>query len=339
MRIRSEDVWQADTLADVACAVHAVSRGARTYNDIAGAIGKVDRQGRYYRRAAEILGLIERRSLNDSTLTALGRRFVRSSEPERRRMITQAVFSTRVVQRLLPFLERAGGAGVTRAELTRFLSQVASLGGPSMAPRRIASIVNWLNDLGLTRSIGDRLILGRLPESVSVVNYSTEDEPLFPRRYELAEYEERSRRVRENRGFLNVLIDEAARERARSSHQTLVNLMATRLRDYGAIPRSNRYIDLSANVDSANHLFEMKSTTEHNFTSQIRRGLSQLYEYRYIERLDNCQLVLVLQNPLPRPLGWMDQYLEQDRHVLLVWDGSNRFFASQATRQALPYLQ
>jgi hypothetical protein len=254
-------------------------------------------------------------------------------------MIAHAVFSTRVAQRLLPFLERADGAGGTRAKLSRFLSQVASLGGSSMAPRRIASIVNWLSDLGFIRTVGDHLVLGRLPEAVPLVKYVAEDEPLFPRRYELTEYEERSRRVRENRGFLNVLIDEAARERARSSHQTLIDLMAARLREYGTIPRSNRYIDLSANVDNTNHLFEMKSTTERNFTSQVRRGLSQLYEYRYIERLENTQLVLVLQNPLPSPLRWMDQYLDQDRHVLLVWDGNDRFFASERARQALPYLR
>jgi hypothetical protein len=307
--------------------------------DTAQAIGKVGRQGRYYRRAAEILGLIERRSLNASTLTALGRRFARANETVRRRIVAKAVFSTRLVQRLVPFMERACGAGVTRAQLTRFLSRVASLGGSSMAPRRISSVVNWLTDLGFIRSIGDHLVLGRLPDAVPVVNYLAEDEPLFPRRYELTEYEERSRRVRDNRGFLNVLIDEAARERTRSSHRTLVDLMAARLREYGAIPRCNRYIDLSANVGNKSHLFEMKSTSPSNFTSQIRRGLSQLYEYRYIEGLANCQLILVLQNPLPIPLRWMDQYLEQDRHVLLVWDGNERFFASERTREALPYLR
>jgi len=207
-----------------------------------------------------------------------------------------------------------------------------------MAPRRIVSIVNWLNELGITRSAGDLLILRQLPDSIDVVNYAAEDEPLFPRRYDLAEYQERTRTVRQNRDFLNVLIDQAARERAASSHQALVNLMARKLRGYGAIPRSNRYIDLSARVCNRSHLFEMKSTTERNFTSQIRRGLSQLYEYRYIEQIPDCRLVLVLQNPLPTPIRWMNEYLERDRNILLVWDGRGQFFASDASRRVLPYL-
>jgi hypothetical protein len=62
----------------------------------------------------------------------------------------------------------------------------------------------------------------------------------------------------------------------------MVNTVAQRLRAARAIPKDNGYVDLAAKVGSASFLFEMKSTTKVKARSQVRRGLSQLYEYRYL---------------------------------------------------------
>jgi hypothetical protein len=82
----------------------------------------------------------------------------------------------------------------------------------------------------------------------------------------------------------------------------------------------------------------MKSTTEDNPHAQIRRGLSQLYEYRYIQNVKDAKLVLVIENPLPRENQWMENYLNNDRGVLLVWDGNGRFSCSAEIRRELDFL-
>ena len=82
----------------------------------------------------------------------------------------------------------------------------------------------------------------------------------------------------------------------------------------------------------------MKSTTETNARAQVRRGLSQLYEYRYLQQIDKAKLVLVIENPLPRSLSWIEPYLRTDRNILLVWDGNNRLYASDEVRRELPFL-
>ena len=118
----------------------------------------------------------------------------------------------------------------------------------------------------------------------------------------------------------------------------MVKLMAERLRQRGAMPKANRYIDLSARWEEADYLFEMKSTTDDNPHAQIRRGLSQLYEYRYIQNVKQAKLVLVIENPLPKENRWMEDYLIKDRGVLLVWDGNGKFDCSPDIRKHLEFL-
>jgi hypothetical protein len=339
MKIPSEDVIQADSLSRLDTAIEAVARGARTDKDIAAAIGNLDaRQGRYYRRAGETMGFLRRIAANESALDRQGREYVRASATKRRELLIQAVLRNALFQRLLPFLESKGPTGASRNEIEQFLGKVAALGTATMVERRTSTYIRWLVELGLGGIDDSRLVLNPLPPFVPILNYVSDEEPISPKRYTLQEYKEQADRVQQHRRIIVSYIDAAARERASASHRMLVNMMAERLRGYGAIPKANRFIDLSARVADTDYLFEMKSTTEGNFTSQIRRGLSQLYEYRYIEQIPDSRLVLVLQSPLPTPAQWMKQYLEEDRNVLLVWDGRNQYFASAQTKRALPYL-
>jgi hypothetical protein len=85
-------------------------------------------------------------------------------------------------------------------------------------------------------------------------------------------------------------------------------------------------------------IFEIKSTNERNIRSQVRAGLSQLYEYRYLQRVPGARLVLVLERPLMSELSWMQEYLEIERGVNLVWDGEDELFASPKTRGQLRFL-
>ncbi len=82
----------------------------------------------------------------------------------------------------------------------------------------------------------------------------------------------------------------------------------------------------------------MKSLTEGNAKSQIRSGLSQLYEYRYLQNLSEAKLVLVVENKLPAMLRWMIDYLESDRNVLTIWDGDDRLYGNKRTQTSLAFL-
>jgi len=339
MKIPSKDVIQADSPERVMMTIDAVARGARDDKDIAAAIGGLDaRQGRYYRRAAEVLGFMVRDANHRSTVTPVGKEFANADQAVKRELFIRAVLSNSLFQRLLPFLEAKGATGVTRDEMEMFLNAVADLGATSMVERRVSSYLGWLLKLGLAKMVGKRWVLDRLPAAVPLVRYESDEEPIFPNRYDLKEYQEQAQRVASKQEAIIYYVDEAKRERATKGHQTLVNLMAERLRQRGTVPKANRYIDLSARWEGDDYLFEMKSTTEDNPHAQIRRGLSQLYEYRYIQNVQDAKLVLVLENPLPRKLGWIEDYLVNDRGILFVWDGDGKFSCSPKIRKQLEFL-
>lgn len=324
MRIPSEDVPQADVLDDVVRTVDAVARGARTFQNIGLALGKVGRQGRYYRRAAEILGFIHN-DRNQSLLTPSGQVFV--DHPENRALLlAEAVLRSRLMQRMIPFLEAAGHRGVTRYQMQRFIEEVTQRGlGESMVPRRVSSVLSWLERIGMIRERAGRYSLrGGLPAGIAIVEYDAPDEPLFPKKYELQEYQSVAGKAREARDYLQVLIDEAKRERAESSHQMLMDLVAAKVREAGSIPKNNKFVDLSAAMGEDLYFFEMKSTTDVNAHSQIRRAISQLYEYRYLQQVPSAKLVVVIENPPPKEKKWIVDYVVNDRKLLIAWDGDQR---------------
>lgn len=273
-----------------------------------------------------------------SIVTPAGKEFANADQTVKRALFTQAVLSNPLFQRMIPFLEGKGAAGVTRDEMEMFLNAVADLGAASMVERRVSSYLGWLVKLGLAKIAGKRWVLDHLPAAVPLVRYESDEEPIFPNRYDLKEYQEQAQRVASRQEAIAYYVDRAKRERATTSHETLVHLMAERLRQRGAIPKANRYVDLSARWEGEDFLFEMKSTPEDNPHSQIRRGLSQLYEYRYIQNVKEAKLVLVIENPLPKENRWMEDYLIKDRSVLLVWDGNGKFNCSSGIRKQLEFL-
>lgn len=339
MKIPSKDVIQADSPERVMMTIDAIARGAKDDRAIASAIGNLDaRQGRYYRRAAEVLGFTERDANHRSMVNPAGKQFANADQSMKLALFTRAVLANPLFQRLLPFLEGKGTAGVTRDQAEQFLNAVAELGAASMAERRVSSYLGWLVKLGIAKTNGKRWVLDHLPAAVPLVRYESDEEPIFPNRYDLKEYQEQAQRVANKQEAITCFVDEAKRERAANSHEMLIKLMAERLRKRGAVPKANRYIDLSARWEGGDYLFEMKSTTEDNPYAQIRRGLSQLYEYRYIQNVQEAKLVLVIENSLPKKLAWMENYLVKDRGVFLVWDGDGKFYCSAEIRPQLEFL-
>ncbi len=118
-----------------------------------------------------------------------------------------------------------------------------------------------------------------------------------------------------------------------------MNCVADRIRRARAIPKQNRYIDLSATINNSHYLFEMKSTTAANTHSQVRKAISQLYEYRYIQQASDARLVVVIENPVPRDKRWLIDYVVNDRQLLIAWDGDRtNLHCPEGLRQELSFL-
>ena len=112
------------------------------------------------------------------------------------------------------------------------------------------------------------------------------------------------------------------RQRSNLNHRVLVHKMDEHLRAKGAKPYENEHIDLFAQIPGdGNFLFEMKSVSNENLLSQTRKGLSQLYEYRYRYKGDiGEEVTLCMVYPdEPTEIDWLQEYLCIDRNIAVCW--------------------
>ncbi len=336
MRIPSSLIPQADLLHDVIQVVVAVNQGASTFQDIARYISKVDRQGRYYRLAAEIIGLIKNKQ-NHAVLTSLGKEIIESEDDIRKEKLTNAVINTLLFQRILPFLEQNKN-GFTRHDFEIFIIDVTAPVGQSMIPRRVSTILSWLKELGLIREDGKKIIFTPIiMQTLPPIQYDL-NEPLMPPHYTLREYVKVAKRIKSMKSYISREVNIIKNERASELHKELVDLIASRISRSGFIPKTNQLIDLATIANNQPIIFEMKTITHTNARSQIRKGISQLYEYRYLQARDQALLVLACTCALPRTESWLLNYLETDRDIHFIWDGDQNIFASSNTRKKLEFL-
>lgn len=338
MKIHSADIPQADMLEDVVKTVILVSQGAKSYQAIAKGINKVERQGRYYRLSAEILGLITKSQTNSSVLTPLGQQFIKTNPTLKNPILLHSVLNTRIFQRLIPFFELYP-SGVSKERLKTYLDSITAAIGESMLPRRVMTLLSWLKSLDLLEEKNGKFVLkGKVSTKIPILEFSEPDEPILPKTAALEEYETVKERIKSASKDVVFYKDQAKLERADNAHRRLVNLVAAKIRKAGYLPRANSVIDLAARVDNVDFIFEMKSVTEENAKSQVRRGISQLYEYRYWQNLKKANLVLVIENNLPSSIGWMHDYVELDRNIYLLWDGNEELHAHKRTTSNMPFL-
>jgi len=131
--------------------------------------------------------------------------------------------------------------------------------------------------------------------------------------------ERRERRERMVRRIADPLEAQALRERANLAHRTLLEILAGRLRANNVRPMSNVFIDLAC-LEPKRMIFEVKSCNSGNFIDQVRKGVSQLYEYRYRNAdLEGARLVLALEEPPRGDLTWLIDYLVGDRSIAVMW--------------------
>lgn len=112
------------------------------------------------------------------------------------------------------------------------------------------------------------------------------------------------------------------RQRSNLLHKIITQKVDEYLRELGATPFENEHIDLYAKIpNDGSFLFEIKSVSPDNLLSQTRKGLSQLYEYRY-RYLNNIgrDVTLCLVYPKePNEISWLQEYLCNDRGIAVCW--------------------
>jgi hypothetical protein len=338
MSIQTLDIPQADRLSSVIQVIRNVAHGARTDVQIIANIPDLtaDRQGRYYRRAAEILDFIVNKD-NHAQLTPLGLQFMQDP------VITNAIFINAVlridvIQRLIPYLT-IHPEGLTKSEIGQYLqSIVVNNIGASMLPRRTNTIISWLTTLSAIKKQNDRyLLINSFARNLPILELMDLRQPILPVSGDLTEYRIIENRLSELKDVIPIYRSEAQMERARKAHLGLVNLVANRINNAGGVARSNELIDL-ATLIGEDYIFEMKSTNEKNERSQIRKGISQLYEYQYIQNLSRANLVLVIENPLTNENRWIIDYIENTRGIMLVWSDKNELYGTPKTRSKLNFL-
>lgn len=107
------------------------------------------------------------------------------------------------------------------------------------------------------------------------------------------------------------------REKANREHARILTMLAAKLRANGYSPCENVFIDLYADIEGQAYIFEVKSNSTRNALSQIRKAVSQLYEYRYRSRKDEAVLCIVMQEKPSQE--WIEDYLLHDRGILVCW--------------------
>ena len=106
-------------------------------------------------------------------------------------------------------------------------------------------------------------------------------------------------------------------EKANRSHARIVQLMASTARAGDLEPHENLYVDLF--LPEVPLIIEVKSCNEENMLSQIRRGISQLYEYRYRSGIPEALLCLALEQEPSGRENWLVSYLLEDRGIYPLW--------------------
>jgi len=128
------------------------------------------------------------------------------------------------------------------------------------------------------------------------------------------------------RASTTIIVDEVARERASMSHQALERLLAQAASAVGYAPQANAHIDLYFQMADGSILGEVKSCHQNNLHSQVRRGVSQLLEYRFVysdELVSPVSLLLVIETPPSARQQWLAEFLES-LVITLCWREPNQ---------------
>lgn len=330
--VTTADFPQADRLAQVGQVAMAIADGNHNDEGIESFIGldSAGRQGRYYRLAAEILGLISNQH-NYSVLTPSGEEFSKlKSDGARMDFLAQRLVETPVFQEALRYIHEHK----PNDKQLKLWFRAFYPGAENTADRRFHTFISYLRDAGLLKHSKTNNSLKKYVGSI--VKQKT------PPLEGLA-----GRKVRPSmpdptkvttKGIISIDLDLQKRERANQTHWKLVDAKALFLNDRGFEPYENVHIDLYAAAKEDFIIYEMKSVNQDdkNLLSQIRKAISQLYEYRYIYAEPDARLSIVTNCKITNSDKWILDYLAKDRGIAYEWteDFSN-FKCSSAAASLL----
>ena len=106
-------------------------------------------------------------------------------------------------------------------------------------------------------------------------------------------------------------------EKANGLHSKTLNILSQTLQQHNYIVRETNLIDAYTIINGEKVIFEVKSISEENEREQIRKAISQLYEYRFLYSLFDAVLCVVFsQKPFSQ---WLIDYLLKDRQIKVLW--------------------
>lgn len=114
--------------------------------------------------------------------------------------------------------------------------------------------------------------------------------------------------------------DPVAHERAGLAHHGIEKLLVERVCAAGLIAQTNPTIDLHFESQGKWVIAEIKSCHDLNYHTQVRRGVSQLFEYEYRSRrtVGTAVRLLVMESAPPPGRAWLLDYL-REISILVVW--------------------
>ncbi len=106
-------------------------------------------------------------------------------------------------------------------------------------------------------------------------------------------------------------------EKANGLHSKTLKILSQTLQQLNYIVRETNLIDAYTIINENKVIFEVKSISEENEREQIRKAISQLYEYRFLYSLFDAVLCVVFsQKPFSQ---WLIDYLLKDRKIKVLW--------------------
>lgn len=112
------------------------------------------------------------------------------------------------------------------------------------------------------------------------------------------------------------------RQKSNLTHKLVLQQLEEYLEKMGCEPVESEHIDLFVQIPkNGKFLFEVKSITNSNLLSQTRKGISQLYEYRFRYQDEigyGVHLCLVFPHE-PIGIDWLTEYVCEDREIGIIW--------------------
>lgn len=312
--VTTADFPQADRLEQVGQVALAIANGHSADGEIEAFIGldSAGRQGRYYRLAAEILGLISNQH-NHGELTPLGIEFASLPSPARMDFLARCLVETPVFHQALLYIHQHKPGNEQLKDWFRSFYP----GARSTADRRFHTFMSYLRDADLLRSssggtyvhkYAGNVVKKSAPATRSLTGRSLKKSlPPLP--------------STGAQGTIRVDVDAQKRERANQIHWRLIDAKSAFLDARKLEPYANEHIDLYVNDQGEVILYEMKSIAPGgtNLLAQIRKAVSQLYEYRYLYEAPDARLCIVTNHAIAEKDAWLLDYLAKDRGIAYEW--------------------